>query len=142
MPGAEKQHIDMEEDRRTAYVHTDCDTAPHRQMRDRLKACAQNWSGMHALSPSASAFVSPLPLPLPLPVDDVRRTPTTRVVPLCSVKVDVTASVRPPSYARPHRAVRDYRHPQLRVPRELAETSYSMALLRATALGGCLRSQI
>lgn len=83
--GAEEEHVDIEDDWRTAYVHTDVDLVPHRQTRDRLKACAQNWRGMHALSPSPSASAS--------------TSPKTRVVPLSAAKTDISASVRPPSYA-------------------------------------------
>lgn len=88
-PGAEEEHVDIEDDWRTAYVHTDVDIVPHRQTRDRLKACAQNWRGVHALSPSPSAS----------PLDDGRHSPKTRVVSLHSDKTDISAFVRPPSYA-------------------------------------------
>ncbi|EJD04811.1 uncharacterized protein FOMMEDRAFT_120032 [Fomitiporia mediterranea MF3/22] len=79
----EDEHVDIEDDWRTSYVHINEDIIPQAATRTKLGLAAQNWRGVTALSPDESSET------------DSR----TKVVPLPNGKDDVAAAVRPPSYA-------------------------------------------
>ncbi|KAL5511001.1 hypothetical protein ACEPAG_3720 [Sanghuangporus baumii] len=79
----EDEHIDIEEDWRTSYVHLTEDLIPQASTRAKMRIAAQSWRGVTALSPDESEST------------DTR----TKVVPLPNGKDDVAAAVRPPSYS-------------------------------------------
>ena len=102
-PG-EDDHIDIEDEMKKSYVHIVEDNIPQKSTRDIMRAYAQNWRGVTALSPSEEDMLLQMR----------RETPAAaKVVHIPGDPGDVSAKVRPATFA-------------LQTTRPIPETAYIM----------------